>query len=627
MCGFAGEFCYPAARADLELTRNMGGHLRHRGPDETGSFLSHDNRCALAVHRLSVIDIAESHQPMSSDDGHLTVAFNGEIYNFQQLRRDLTADGASFHTQGDTEILLHLYRRHGPGMLTFLDGMFAFAIYDRAAGSLFLARDRLGQKPLWYAPLDDRIVFASEAKALLAHPRVDTAVEEASLSLYLTIGYVSSPASVWRGIRKLSPAHFLMVSDYFPSPQGYWQVAPGASPVNHDDAVDAVRKAVTSAVQSHMIADVPLGVLLSGGVDSAIITAIMSHAAGRTGGLKTFTAGFDSAVFDERRAARRVAAHCNTDHTELSVRPDVTDAVDTIIAQYDEPFADSSALPTYLICREARRHVTVALVGDGGDEVFAGYDRHRAMHLAAAMRPGMYMASRLAAAALRLVAPHDERNRLRRFIRFSDGLPYPFAKQYLMYRCLFRPQDLPRLLSDEFLAGIDPNAPAAWFYDLYEGTDLDSEVARAQRHDLLTYLPNDLLVKTDTASMACSLELRAPFLDHRLVSLGLSLPDGLKIRGRRGKAILRDAFADMLPTDVFRRPKRGFAVPLGNWLRNELLDDLKETLLDPALAARGIFRPEALAGLINDHVTRRGDHSHRLWALLVLARWLGRRSV
>ena len=388
------------------------------------------------------------------------------------------------------------------------------------------------------------------------------------------------------------------------------------------DIPDMVRSSLSHAVQARMVADVPLGALLSGGVDSAVIVALMSQASGGTAGVRTFTAGFDDPDYDERPAARLVANHCGTDHTELRICPDPRGMLETLVQMYDEPFGDSSALPTFLICQAARQHVTVALAGDGGDEVFAGYDRYRAMYLAETMRPVEYLAARIAAAIARPFAPHDERNRLRRFIRFAEGLLHPFATQYLKYRALFAPEDLPRLFTDGFLASVDADAPPRWFCDLYEEGDFASEVARAQRHDILTYLPDDLLVKTDIASMACSLELRAPMLDHRLVDIGLSLPVAAKLTRRRGKTILADAFGDMLPPEVFSAPKRGFAVPLGRWLREDLRETMCETLLDGPLLDRGICRKEALAGLINDHLRGRDDHRHRLWALMILARWL-----
>ena len=375
-----------------------------------------------------------------------------------------------------------------------------------------------------------------------------------------------------------------------------------------------------------MTADVPLGALLSGGLDSGIVVGLMCRAAGGSGGVRTFTAGFEDAPYDERPAARATARRLGTEHKEIVVRAAPAGAVDELVRMYGEPFADSSALPMWLICRAAREHITVALTGDAGDEVFGGYDRYRALHLAETMSPGRYLAVRLAAVLARPFAPAGERSRLRRLVRFADALPYPSSNQYLMYRSLFAPQDLPRLFTEEFAEEVDLTEPARWFLDLYEDGEFDREVQYAQRHDLLTYLPDDLLVKADIASMAASLELRCPMLDHELVPLGLSLPAEMKVAGGRGKAILREAFEDLLPREVLRGPKRGFGVPLGRWLREDLADMLRETLMDRGFLDRRIVRAEAMAGLLNDHLSGRDDHRHRLWALLILARWLAERG-
>jgi len=622
MCGFAGEFLLSGALANEQLARAMADTLRHRGPDEAGSFISDDGRCAIGFRRLAVLDPPGSHQPMSSADGQITVVFNGEIYNFRQLRRQLQADGAVFRTAGDTEVLLHLYARYGRQMVHHLRGMFAFVLFDAARKKVLLARDRLGQKPLWYAVLPDKTIFASQLRALLAHNDVEKRIDNISINFYMSFGYIPAPRSIYQGICKLPPACTLCLEGTAARPEKYWHPASADLESPQEQVLERLRSELAEVVAAHMVSDVPLGALLSGGVDSSIVVALMARSGGRTGGVKTFTAGFTQREFDERPAAAAVAAHCGTDHTELLVEPQPGEALDQLVTMYDEPFADSSALPTWMICQAARRHVTVALVGDGGDEVFAGYDRYRAMHLGETLGPTGYLAVRLAAALARPFAPHRQRSSLRRFIRFADALPQPFAQQYFRYRRLFGPEDLPRLFSDDFAGQADTDAPAEWFCRLYEEGDFDSEVTRAQRHDMLTYLPDDLLVKTDIASMACSLELRAPLLDHEIVQLGLSLPPALKLNRRCGKLALRRAFADLLPKEAFQGPKRGFAVPLGQWLREDLRETLRQTLLDRSFLKAGIFRRESLAGLINDHLTRRDDHSHRLWALLVLARWL-----
>jgi len=626
VCGFAGEFVLSSGSADAVIAGAMADTLRHRGPDEGGHFLSRDGRYAVAVRRLAVIDPAGSHQPMTCPDGSVTVAFNGEIYNFRHLRARLADAGVSFRTDGDTEVLLHLYRQYGRDMVGELRGMFAFALYDADEGRLLLARDRLGQKPLWYAVASDRIVFGSEPKALLAHPSVDRSTDCVSITYFVTMGYIPAPRTAWAGIRKLPPGHVLLADHTLGEPIRYWSPSPAEVPSSAEDQRHLVRQMLRDSVEARMIADVPLGALLSGGIDSSIVVALMSRVAGRTGGVRTFTAGFEEEDFDERPAARQVAEHCGTDHTELLVRPEAASALDELVGMYDEPFADSSALPTWLICRAARGHVKVALAGDGGDEVFGGYDRYRAIQLAATIRPLGYLAVRVGAMLVGPFARHDERSRLRRWLRFADALPHPLSVQYFMYRRLFGPEDLLHLFTEDFAAELDVYSPAEWFCELYEEPEVDDEATRAQYHDLHTYLPDDLLVKTDIASMAASLELRAPMLDHDVVGVGLGLPLARKLDQRQGKKVLKEAFADMLPAEVFGRPKRGFGVPLGDWMRNELLGALRETLLDRALLDRGIFRAEALHGLINDHVKGRGDHRHRLWALLVLARWLERRG-
>ena len=626
MCGFAGEFVFGSGGADLRCACSMAARLTHRGPDEDSSFLSDDGRCAIGFRRLAVIDPAGSHQPMSTDDGRTTVAFNGEIYNFKELREELSGRDVTFRTAGDTEVLLHLYGRNGVEMVQHLEGMFAFVLYDCRAGRLLLARDRLGQKPLWYAALPDRIVFASEAKALLVHPKVSEDWAPVYISHYVSMGYIPCPHSVWSAIRKLPPAHTMTAADSLNLPAPYWAPRSATDVAVGADLPEVVRNRLARAVEARMVADVPLGALLSGGIDSAIVVALMCKAAGGDGGVRTFTAGFEDADFDERQAAALVAEHCGSDHTELLVKPPQGDVLDTVVAMYDEPFADSSALPTWLICKAAREHVTVALTGDGGDEVFGGYDRYRAIHLAENMSPFGYLATRLGAMAARPFASHDERSRLRRFIRFVRALPNPPAMQYFIYRRLFGPKELKRLFTEEFAEKIDLYGPEEWFCELYGRGEFEDEVSYAQRHDVLTYLPDDLLVKADMASMAASLELRSPMLDHEVVNMGLAMPAEWKVDRKAGKKILREAFGTMLPESVFKGPKRGFGVPLGRWLREGLRETMCQTLLDRGFLQRGIFKEKALAGLINDHLSGRDDHRHRLWALMVLARWLARQD-
>lgn len=604
----------------------MAATLIHRGPDEEGAFLSTDGRCAIGFRRLAIIDPERSQQPMTSPDDRLTVAFNGEIYNFRQLRETLSADGALFRTGGDTEVLLHLYDRYGAELVHHLMGMFAFILYDATKGDLLLCRDRFGQKPLWYSILPDRIVFASEAKALFVHPRIERSIDLHSIQYFLTMGYIPAPRSIWRNIRKLCPANYLRCSDGASGPRQYWSPQVTEISDNRDEIIHRVRHEIERSVEARMVSDVPLGALLSGGVDSSIVVALMCKIAGATGGIRTFTAGFEDGAYDERPSARLVSDHCHTEHTELLIRPAASQSLERMVEMFDEPFADSSAIPTFLISQAAREHVTVALVGDGGDEIFAGYDRHRAMHLTTTLSPAACMAIRLAAFVARPLAPHNEHSKMRRLVRFASGLYLPPSLQYFHYRRLFSPDDLTKLLTNDFADSEDLDDSQQWFCELYERENLPDELTRAQWHDLATYLPDDLLVKADRASMAVSLELRAPMLDHGVANLGLSLPATMKVRRGYGKAVLRDAFGDLLPPEVFKGPKRGFGVPVSDWLRVDLRTTLVETLMDPGFLGGGIFNPSAIGGLINDHLRHENDHGHRLWALLILAHWLNRQQ-
>ena len=622
MCGFAGEWLM-AGRADLETAAAMADRLVHRGPDQEGRFASADGLCAIGFRRLCVIDPDGSRQPMTHPDVPVTIVFNGELYNFRTLRSELERQGERFRTAGDTEVLLAMYVRHGLAiMLDRLEGMFAAAIYDGRTGCLHLMRDRLGVKPLWYVVAGERVVFASEAKALRAHPSVEATVDPTSLVHYLTMGYIPAPRSIWQGIRKLPPASHLTFGDGGAAePQRWWSPPVTTAQVADEEAVEAVRQTLREAVAKRLVADVPVGSLLSGGIDSSIVVALMCEALGDPQAVRTFSAGFTDQRFDERPFAREVAEHLGTTHTELLIEADAAAGLDDLVGQYDEPFGDSSALPLWLLSRAVRQRVTVALVGDGGDEAFAGYDRHRAMWLAEHIAPLKAMVMTAGGVLVDSFASRDEKSPFRRFARFAAGLDAPPALRYESYRALFTASALADLLTDDLAAAVDPTAGRRWFESLFAAVDCHTDLLAAQRHDVLTYLPDDLLVKADIASMACGLELRSPFLDHHVIELGLGLPDELKVDRRRGKRILVRAFADRLPAGVFERPKAGFGVPLDAWLAGPLLEMLRETLLDQSFIDAGWLKRTALERLIDQHVRGKADHRHRLWALLCLGRW------
>jgi asparagine synthase (glutamine-hydrolysing) len=616
----------------------MSDRLRHRGPDDAGTY--RDDRATLGFRRLSIVDLEGGHQPLSNEDGSVWVAFNGEIYNFPALRNRLEARGHTLRSAGDTEVLVHLYEDEGPGFVEHLRGMFALAIWDTSRRRLVLARDRLGQKPLLYRVEPGRIVFASELKALLALPAsiVPRALDPRGLDQYLTYGYVPHPSTILEAVRKLPPAHYAIWHDgefslhHYWSPD--WSATLGLSP---GEDVERLRALLTEAVREQMVSDVPLGAFLSGGIDSTIIVGLMQRASDRP--VKTFAIGFDDPAFDERSFAATAAAHLGTEHRSFVVEPDAWSAVPALAEQFDEPFADSSALPTWFVARETRRHVTVALTGDAGDELFAGYDRYRAVALTAraeALPPGV---RRWIAGPLARGLPVSTRAKtpLRKVRRLLESLADPPESRYRRWMTLFDEPSRLAMYSDDALERLaeadardadhaDPGLVLIDALGLARGRD---PVTRAQVADLMTYLPGDLLFKVDMASMAHGLECRGPFLDHRVVEMALGLPVGRKIQpsAGRSKIVLKETFSELLPRSLQHRPKMGFGVPIDRWFRGPLRDHLRDSLLDPRSRIAALIRGNVLERLIDEHVTGVRDHAYKLWALLMLELWFRNHDV
>ncbi len=633
MCGICGAAWTDPARAlaagDLAA---MVARLEHRGPDDAGTY--RDDHAALGFRRLSIVDLPGGHQPLANEDGTIWTVFNGEIYNFPALRRRLEARGHTLRSAGDTEVLVHLYEDEGPAMFGLLRGMFALAIWDAPRRRLVLARDRLGQKPLVYRRDAGRIAFASELKSLLALPEADLPrrLDPLALDRYLAYGYINHPSTILEGVYKLPPAHYAVWREGHLELTRYWDP-------NWDLELDrtaaedaeALRATLDEAVREQMVADVPLGAFLSGGVDSSIVVGLMQRASTRP--VQTFSIGFGDPAFDETRYAELVAKALGTEHHAFTVEPRAWETLPALAQQFDEPFADSSALPTWHVARETRRHVTVALTGDAGDELFAGYDRYRAVALAAWLDrlPGAPRAFLGGPVARALPASVRAKTPLRRVRRLLEGIGQAPEARYLRWVGMFDETARASLYSDEFLDHLgraaahrpeeaDPASVLARAFAAAPGRD---PVTRASIVDLLTYLPGDLLAKVDLASMGHGLECRSPFLDHRVVELALAMPirRKLRLRGGRSKVVLKDAFADLLPPEIRRRPKMGFGVPIDRWFRGELKDELRAVLLDPVALNRGLFRPEAVESLIDEHLTSRRDHAYRLWALLMLELW------
>lgn len=634
MCGITGAIWNDPQRAIDEPTLvKMTDILRHRGPNDQGLYRS-DYRLrpsypplpgvALGFRRLSIIDLSTGHQPMSNEDDSIWVIFNGEIYNFETLRRRLEGSGHRFRTHSDTEVIVHLYEDEGVKCFEHLNGMFAIAIWDSRQRRLVLGRDRLGKKPLVYRREPGRLLFASELKSLLEVPGTPRDVDPQAIDEYLTYQYVPHPRTIFRGYSKLPPGHFAVWEDGTWTEQPYWQPDFNAErALTEQDAVAELRELLTSAVQMRMRSDVPLGAFLSGGVDSSLVVALMQQQSSQP--IQTFTIGFPVKEYDETHFARRVAGHLGTEHHELQVTPDAAAVLPQLVWNYDEPFADSSAIPTWYLSQMTREHVTVSLSGDGGDELFAGYTRYQAFWASSLLDQNRLLRS-IFGSRLWQQLPGGSRQKslTRRIKRFSENLHTPPQRRYLDWLVIFNEARRASLYNDAFLAQL-PNAdPFDFLAAAWKRSDRRDRLTSASLTDLVTYLPCDLMTKVDIASMAHSLEVRAPFLDVRVVEFAASLPISLKFRWGRGKYLLRRAFGDLLPREIWTRRKMGFGVPLDYWFRNELRELVRDTLLATDARCLQFFRREALEQLLREHLERRFDHASRLWALTFLELWLRR---
>lgn len=616
MCGIAGLVVAANQPAPSPaLGRDMTAVIRHRGPDDDG--LHHDERALLGMRRLSIIDVEGGQQPVYGAGGDVCLVFNGEIYNYRELRAQLQADGHAFHSHGDAEVIMQAYLRDGAACFTRLDGMFAIAIWDRRDHSLLLARDRFGEKPLYYTHNERRLLFGSELKSLLQAPDCPRQINPEALRAYFTYGYVPCPLSIFSDIRKLPPAHYLRYRDGQLHLQRYWQasLAP-KSALDEAAAEDALAAHLQHAVSSRLVADVPFGAFLSGGLDSSVVVALMAQNLVQP--VKTFTIGFNEAAYSELGDARRVAQHLGTEHHELVVEPDAVALLQRLVWHFDEPFADSSAVPTFLVAQLARQHVKMVLTGDGGDELFGGYDRY--LRLLALERLGPLRP--LAGAALRVAGALLPNPRGGRWQRVGERLGLPFAERYLSGVALTRPDQAKALCA---------RAGGAGHYHLplldQAGSDLgagQSALDRAVAIDLQSYLPDDILVKLDRMAMATSLEGRAPFLEPGLAQFALGLPESLRLRDGRGKYLLRKVAARWLPADVLSKRKQGFAIPIAEWFRGPLRSLAHDTFAGSAFRERGLVDPTAAAALLREHLSGDADRSETLWQVLCLELWAQR---
>ncbi len=621
MCGIAGFIESNSSGAHLvadektTVLNRMCQVIRHRGPDDQGIFVK--NNVALGMRRLSIIDLAGGHQPLSGCDASVTVVFNGEIYNFRELQKELESLGHTFHTHSDTEAIVHAYEEYGVRCVDRLRGMFAFAIWDQRKQQLFIARDRVGKKPLYYSLTGDGIlIFGSELKSLLEHPAIQRETSFDAIDAYLSFGYVPDPLCIFSGIRKLPPAHYLLFQNGHITVEQYWDFRFGTTEVKaEEEYIEQLRTLLDEAVRVRLVSDVPLGAFLSGGIDSSAVVGLMSRAMSQP--VKTFSIGFEEDTYNELKYARIAAKHFGTDHHEFIVTPDICDIVDDLVWHFDEPFADSSAIPTYMVSKLARDFVTVILSGDGGDELFAGYTR--------------YQVDRKRSHLSRL--PRMVREKMMRPL--SASMPHGAWGRNYLHKVTLDPLDR---YNDSISLFTEPNKDALYTPELKGklqlipvGLAMFREHAAAVKSDdpidaLLyldskSYLPGDILTKVDRMSMAVSLEARVPLLDHKLIDFVDGIPSSLKMKGLESKYIFKRALRGLVPEDILKRPKQGFGMPMQEWINRQLRTRMRETLTEKRARERGLFNSRTIDVLLDEHERGRRDHSSSLWALLMLELW------
>jgi asparagine synthase (glutamine-hydrolysing) len=625
MCGIAGIFDYRGrAEIDRTLLRRMTDILSHRGPDGDGYHI--EPGIGLGHRRLAIVDLATGDQPLFNEDGTICVVYNGEIYNFQLLMAELAALGHTFRTRCDTEVIVHAWEEWGAACLDRFNGMFAFALWDAAKEVLFLTRDRLGEKPLYYSFLSDgQLLFASELKSLLLSPRVDREFDPRAIEEFFAFGYVPDPRSIYRGVRKLAPAHYLMVrrGEPPPEPRPYWDLRfLDGAPVRRDEVEEELIARLRESVRLRMIADVPLGAFLSGGVDSSGVVAMMAGL--KADPVSTFSISFGTQGWDESAFSREVAERYGTDHHVRAVDPNSFDLLDRLATIYDEPFGDSSAMPTFRVCAAARENVTVALSGDGGDEVFAGYRRYRWHCFEERVRGWVPEALRrplfglLGAVYPKLDwAPRPLRAKATLEELARDSIEAYFSSVSICSDTLRR-----RLFSASLRRELQGYNAADLLKSLMMRCNSEDPLSQVQYADFKTYLPGDILTKVDRASMANSLEVRVPLLDHTLVEWAARLPSQLKLHGREGKYIFKAALEPYVRKEILYRPKQGFAVPLAAWFRGPLHQRLRETLGGSVLRDSGFFDMATVGMLLDQHQAGERDHSAALWSLSMIEAFL-----
>ncbi len=621
MCGIVGFVNFDKSPAQLSILEQMNHAIFHRGPDEDGFY--HHQNVGLAMRRLSIIDLSGGKQPIFNQDKTKVIVFNGEIYNYQELRLNLESDGDKFYTNSDTEVIIHLYDKYGADCVQYLRGMFAFAVWDTIEKTLFIARDRVGKKPLLYSlqPNGD-FIFGSEFQALLQHPSISREIDFEAIHHYLSYLCVPAPLTAFKEIRKLEPAHWLLWKNGEIKLERYW--LPDFHKkikITDAEAEEETLRLLREATKMRMISEVPLGAFLSGGVDSSTVVALMAEFSEKP--VKTFSIGFEEEDFSELKYAKIVAEHVGAEHHEFIVKPNAIEILPTLVEHYGEPYADSSAIPTYYVSHETRKHVTVALNGDGGDESFAGYERYLAMRLSEQYHkiPGILRKGLIENAVNLIPTSELKRSRVRDLKRFLKSASLPKVERYFKWVSAIDRVSKETLYTEDFKAQVNGSDSAQFLTQWFNKSNGTGIVDAAMFADQMTYLPNDLLVKVDIASMANSLEARSPLLDHKVIEFAASLPENIKLKGTENKSLLKKVASRLVPKEVIYRRKMGFGVPITHWLRGELKDYLRENLLSEKFVGRGIFKKEVVEKLVSEHIKGEKDHVWQLWTLLMLELW------
>jgi asparagine synthase (glutamine-hydrolysing) len=620
MCGICGLINLQRSSCDNEeILRSMVQSLKHRGPDGEGFYIR--DGAFLGMCRLSIIDIWGGQQPISNEVQSIWIVFNGEIYNFRSLRQRLLSKGHIFKTNSDTEIIVHLYEEYGEECVNHLNGMFAFAIWDEIERKLFLARDHIGIKPLFYSCEDDKMMFGSEIKALLQDPDIKREIDTTALDQFLSLEYIPTPRTIYKQIKKLPPGHSLTFQDGHLKLKQYWDFKPEPVLNDYPDCSRQLEEMLTEAVTMQMVSDVPLGAFLSGGIDSSTVVALMSQAS--TDPVKTFSIGFYDASYNELSYAREVAKSFTTIHHEEILHSDYSALCEKLVSHFDEPFSDFSIFPTYLVSTTARNYVKVVLSGDGGDELFGGYDAYRAQsfdiyysHLPEVVR------KKTIPAMLEYIPPEPAKKGWVNIVkRMSEGAALDPSLRHTRWMIFFNENYRKRIYHPDFHNIFDGWSVPPLINQYFDQAKQFSPLSQQQYVDIKTYLTDNVLVKVDRMSMAISLETRVPLLDYRLVQFALNLPDKMKINNGVTKRILREAMKEILPKRVLRKSKQGFSIPIKNWLRGPLKPLMTDLLSNSTLKRGGFFQTNGVSRMIKDHLNNKADHSHRLWALMVFELW------